>query len=166
MFYFPKDRFNLFIIKHGRFEVDQMPDSCSELRSYIESHFDNCVTINSAFGFRDPSLPDSEQRVSGFGVGRFTSKEENDARRELKEKYGSNIKRKETQILFKQEADIELAARSTQNIVLTFDARKGPLKEAFDSGHKVIFLSYDEAENFLVDDFMTDLLLKVGQYQI
>ena len=156
--YFPKNEFSLLITTHGRFEVQQMPDSCLDMKQYIETSLSLYVSVDGIFGFYDPSLPDNEQRVCGFDQGRFTSLEESSIRSELQIKYGTKKKRKETQILFQQEADIELASRSTQGVVITFDVKRGPLLEAKEKGGNVVMLSSNEASKLPVEQFMKKLL--------
>jgi len=145
--FFPTDKFTLLISKHGKFEIDQIPLDNPEkkkLLKFIFKHLeDGIVSEKHTFGFCNPEYPDDEQRVSGFDTGVFTSEKENHSRHQLKNNYSSQLesKRKNTQILYKQEADIELAALSTNSIVLSLDKKKGPLRDALKSGRKVIFLN-------------------------
>lgn len=134
--YFPKEKYNLLISKHGRFEIDQIPDSESTigLKDFVRDHLSSYISERHTFGFHDPNFPDSEQRVSGFGVGVFTSTEENEERKRLKILYSSQEKRKPEMILCKEEADIELGALSMNSFVLTFDKKAGPLKNSYENG--------------------------------
>lgn len=140
---FPQSEFQLLISKHGRFEIEQMPDNDSTrpLKAYVYDMLQNCVEEQHRFGFYDPSLPDDEQRASGFGVGAWGSVIENDMRALLHQLHGSEYKRKEMLILKKQEADIELGALSACNFVITLDKKPGPLRSAKENGGKVIFLN-------------------------
>lgn len=140
---FPQSEFQLLISKHGRFEIEQMPDSESTklLKTYVYDMLESYVEEQHRFGFYDSSLPDDEQRASGFGVGAWGSVIENDMRALLNQLHGSEDKRKETLILKKQEADIELGALSACNFVITLDKKSGPLRSAKENGGKVIFLN-------------------------
>lgn len=159
--YFPIDKYKLCITKHGKYEVQQMPDSCKGLIKYVNKNLEQFIEVDSAFGFYNLDIPADEQRGSGYGEGRYISQEESRISSELTKKYGTSIKRKHTQILFQQEADIELATRALENTVLTFDAKKGPLKEISEKGGKVLFLSTKEAQEKTVECFMSTLLDKV-----
>ena len=162
--YFPEEKFTLFISKQGRYEIDQAPSSKEEFKQFVYSHLTNTVNEDHIFGFHNDQLPDDEQRISGFGMGRFTSCEENQARDFLYQKFGTNDKRKTKNILFKQEADIELGALSmANNIVISFDSKNGPLKEASKCGGKVIFLNKEKSEETSVDKFINDLLSQISK---
>ena len=164
--YFSQDEFKLLITLHGEYEIEQMPDSCSNLKQYIKGSLNTYVSVDSIFGFHNPDLPDDQQRVVGFDQGRFTSVSESIIKSGLYLKYGSKKKRKETQILFEQEADIELASRAMKNVVITFDSKKGPLKETMQNGGKIVFLNYKESLEMPVDIFMRKLIEKVSAYKI
>jgi len=141
--YFPQDKFTLAISKHGRFEINQMPDKpyTVGLKKYIFSLLGSDIEEVHTFGFKDPRYPDDEQRSSGFGAGGFSSVFENNERKRLNSLFGRQEKRKDDLILNKQEADIELGALSVHNYVLTLDKKPGPLKSASENGGKVIFLN-------------------------
>ncbi len=143
MAYFPRDKFTLAISKHGRFEINQMPDKpyTIGLKKYIFSLLGSDIEEVHTFGFKDPRYPEDEQRSSGFGVGGFSSVFENKERERLNALFGGQGKRKDGLILNKQEADIELGALSVHNYVLTLDKKPGPLKSASENGGKVIFLN-------------------------
>lgn len=162
---FPKDKFSLFVTTEGVLEIKQTPDSKLELKEYIERYVKDYVMEDSIFGFNDPSLPSDEQRVSGFGLGRFGSVVENEIRTMLASKYRSTKKRKATQILYPQEADIELATRSIDHIVLTLDKKAGPLKDAKELGGKVVFINLSEIEGLGTDEFVNYIWNKVSNLQ-
>jgi len=162
---FPENEFTLCVTKHGKFEVQQTPDSCIELKAYISKYLDSFVHVDALFGFYNPSLPDNEQRAGGFGFGRFTCVEDKAFRKELIQKYGSKAKRKESQILFKQEADIELGVRALKFPVLTLDIKAGPLKDAYDQGGKVILLNRKFIRTLSNDEFMDHIKKSLSQQQ-
>ncbi len=157
--------YKLCITKHGEFEIQQMPSSCDDLKEYVRKYLEQYVKIDSIFGFYNPELPKDEQRYSGFGEGRFISDDESREYKDLSKKYGTSKKRKETQILFKQEADVALAIRAKNNVVLTFDVKNGPLKEISGKGGKVIFLNVQESKNISSDRFMSALLSEIEKYK-
>lgn len=79
----------------------------------------------SFFGFYDEGHPPDEQRVGGWGEGYWASKEELAFIEEQKTCLGSD--KKPTTRLYKNEADIALAARSFHSVVLHW-TRGGRLK--------------------------------------
>jgi hypothetical protein len=56
--------------------------------------------------------------------------------------------------LYPKEADISLAARSFHSVVLTFDKKKGPLKDAYDQGGTVVFLTDFDKSGMSLRDFI------------
>jgi len=160
--YFPEDKYSIFVTSQGVFEVAQIPSTKKELKKYIEKYINDYVMEDSIFGFNDPNLPSDEQRVSGFGFGRFGSVVENRIRTKLASKYESTKKRKASQILSSQEADIELATRSIDNIVLTLDKKAGPLKDAKELGGNVVFINLSEIEGLSADEFVNYIKIKIS----
>ena len=152
--HFPQDEYSLFVTREGVFEIKQTPDTKVELKKYIDTFIKSTVLEDSLFGFNNPNLPPNEQRVSGFGMGRFSSTEENKISSKLTQKYGSTKKRKNSQILYKQEADIALATRSTNHIVISLDVKDGPLRDAKDFGGKVLFINLSDIEKLNGDEFV------------
>ncbi|OOE33495.1 hypothetical protein BZG04_01360 [Salinivibrio kushneri] len=159
---FPENEFTLYITKHGKFEVQQTPDSCIRLKSYIKNYLGSVVHVDALFGFKDSSLPDNEQRTGGFGLGRFSCVKDEDFRKELIQRYGSKEKRKESQILYKQEADIELGVRALKFPVLTLDIKAGPLKEAYERGGKVVLLDREFIRTLSNDEFVNHIKERVS----
>jgi hypothetical protein len=96
------------------------------------------VKIDAVFGFYSDLFPEQYQRSSGFSKGRFSNTLEGEIRTSLLKKFGSPEKRKESQILFKEEADIELAVRSKFHPVVTFDGQR--VQNYFHSCIKLISL--------------------------
>ena len=56
--------------------------------------------------------------------------------------------------LYPNEADISLAARSFHSVVSTFDKKKRPLRDAYEQGGKVIFLTDFDESSMLLRDFI------------
>ncbi len=156
--YFPKSKYSLYITTHGKYEILQMPLRCNGLRGYVEKALISLVREDAIFGYYNDFFPVEQQRLSGYDVGRYISSSELLLKRELFKKYGSTEKRKNSQILFKQEADIELASRSIEHTILTFDCKKGPLLDAKNRGGKIIFLDRVKSEKLPVEMFMKEVI--------
>ena len=141
--YFPETEFTLAIAKHGRFELDQMPDDGERAlkKAFIFDSLISAVQEVHTFGFHDPRHSPEHQRSSGFGLGEFSCVTINQERRRLNAIYGGKGRRKPSMILERQEADIELGALSMEHYVLTLDKKRDPLKDSSDNGGKVIFLN-------------------------
>jgi len=141
--FFPSPKYSVLITKHGKFEIDQTPVSerTRGLIKFINTNLLVCVNEQHIFGFYNPELPNEEQRSSGFGIGCFTTINENIERKRLSDIYRKKDKRKNSMILFKEEADIELGVMSVENHVLTFDKKKGPLRSAYENGGNVVFMN-------------------------
>jgi len=159
--HFPKKEYSLRVTRQGVFEVIQTPDTKIELKSYINTYLKDTVQEDSLFGFGNPNLPSNEQRVGGFR-GRFSSIAENEIRTKIACKYGSVKKRKSTQILYSQEADIELATRSINHAVVTLDVKAGPLRYVKDLGGKVVFINLAEIDNLNSDEFVMYIKTKLA----
>lgn len=139
--YFPKSQYELCVTTHGKFEVLQpFPEGKMYVKEYALEALKTIVTEDAVFGFYSDVFPVEYQRSSGFGSGRFSDVYENIARKSIYAKHGTQKRRKKSQILFQEEADIELAVRSINHPVITFDARKkGPLYDAYHEGKKLFF---------------------------
>ncbi|MFT7373922.1 MAG: hypothetical protein ACI9T9_002622 [Oleiphilaceae bacterium] len=163
--YFPENEFDLAITTHGKYEILQIPEHRSNVKAYALKALESVVKIDAVFGFYSDLFPEQYQRSSGFSKGRFADALEGEVRSSLLKKFSSTEKRKESQILFKEEADIELAVRSKFHPVVTFDANKnGPLLDALNNGWKVIGLNLKESRESSVRSFM-DNLVELLNYQ-
>ncbi len=164
--YFPKADFQLCVTKHCRYEVLQMPERCEAIKNYAKRAIGSFVEEDSYFGYLDSSIPDEYQRMSGYGVGRYISSEEQELRKNLVERFATQSKRKQNQILFKQEADIEIASRSALFPIVTFDTKKkGPIYFAYSNDYKVIYLDVGEANSRTVREFMCSLVKQLYVYK-
>jgi hypothetical protein len=144
---FPRDRYRLWITREAEFEIAAVPDA---VRPYVEDAIKRCgVRTDRIFGFGNPSLPIDEQRVGGFGQGRWISPEEMDFIQG--ERQSTRLRRTK---LFKNEADIALAARSMHTVVLTLDKKRGPLKRAANKGGKILFLKGFDASGLSLSAFV------------
>jgi len=135
---FPNHTYCLCMTREAEFEIPPIPDSKADLKVFIEDTISRCVMTDFLFGFRDERHTAEDQRYGGFDQGRWASEQEIAFFRQQHTKIGSN-KKKATR-LYPQEADISLAARSFESIVLTLDAKKGPINTAYQQGGRVIFL--------------------------
>ena len=133
----PKDEFRLGITREANFEVPPTPP---DKKAFIEATIAKCeIETDTFFGFNAPSLPQKEQRVGGFDIGRFASAEEISFI--ASQSKALKPTKKPSTKLYPNEADISLAARSFHSVVLTFDNKKGPLRDAYEQGGKLIFLT-------------------------
>jgi hypothetical protein len=139
----PRPEFALCITSEAEFEHRALEHRKPELWAFInQAQRDASVDTDAYFGFADPELPPHEQRVGGWDFGRFISEEEGKfiaEQRQLNRPSHSTLNEKTR--LFKQEADISLGARSFQSVVLTLDAKGGPLKDALNLGGMVLALT-------------------------
>jgi hypothetical protein len=141
----PPDEFCVCITREAEFEIPPIPDSKKQLKNFIYETIKKCtIETKSYFGFHNYDHPQSEQRVGGFGVGSWISQEELSFIKQQKTKIGT--KKKESTKLYNNEADVSIAARSLHSIVLTLDAKKGPINEAYKNGGEIIYLKdFDES---------------------
>lgn len=129
----PQNEFCLFMTKEAEFEIPQMPE---EKRRYVENILQQeAIKTDGLFGFEDPNLPSDEQRVVGFDCGRFCPTEESEFI--SSESIGGT---KRPTGLYKNEADISLAARSLHSVVLTCDGKKALKRAKNNHGGTIIDL--------------------------
>jgi hypothetical protein len=136
----PREEYCLCLTREAEFEIPPIPVEKAELRAFIEKTIKDCgIETRPFFGFYDQGhLPD-EQRVGGLDVGYWASKEELAFIEQQKTRLGGG--KKPSTRLYKNEADISLAARSFHSIVISLDDKTGPLNDAYKQGGKVIFLT-------------------------
>ncbi|WP_156773386.1 hypothetical protein [Chlorobaculum parvum] len=146
--------FALHLTREAEFEIPPTPD---HKRRYIEQTIATCnIDVRPYFGFYDEQHSSSDQRVGGWGVGYWASEEEMKFIDSQQSRLGANKKRKTR--LFKNEADISLAARSLQSVVLTLDKKAGPLQDAYRQGGKVVYLTDFDNSGLSLKDFIMSAL--------
>ncbi|WP_374556047.1 hypothetical protein [Aquitalea pelogenes] len=156
----PCEKFCICITREAEFEIPPIVNKNPELKRFIDDSIEKClVKVDSFFGFYNESLPQNEQRVSGFNIGRFASQEEINfmiqQRIPLKKKH--IIKNQKTK-LYKEEADISIAARSFHSVVLSLDAKKGPINDAYRQGGKVVFLTDFDSSGMALSEFISYII--------
>ncbi len=140
-----------FLLKrHLRLECELPAD---EFRlSFIEATIQCCgIRTKSLFGFADPNLPAEEQRVGGWGEGEWASAEELRFIEQQQPRLGAT---KRPTKLYKNEADIAFGARAFNGVVLTLDAKRGPIKDAHAQKGKVVFLGDFDGSGQSLRDFI------------
>jgi len=142
---FPPKEYQLFIISEQVFENKAIPDSKKELKMFIDLKMKEWnVGVDKFFGFFNQMHSQNEQRAGGFGAGRLISPEE----QEFINKYWRQVGRKKRKSrLYKNEADVMLAARAMHSMVLTLDIKKGPLFYAKKKGGNVVFINEYKFKN-------------------
>ena len=102
----------------AEFEIRTLPE---DLKSYV-SKWITCgvVTTDTYFGFAEASS-DGESRVGGFGCGRFIDLAESEI---LSSENGVVKGTLRPTGLYKNEADVSLAARSVHSAILNSDTKK------------------------------------------
>lgn len=149
----PADEFAIQITREAEFEIPLMP---LEKRQYVEAAIEaRNVKTDVYFGFYDESLPPDQQRVGGFGDkdnpgvgGRFVSEEELAVLRGERASIGTA---KRPTGLFKNEADVALAARSTVSVVLTCDGKRALKRARSVHGGTVVDMKKWRSEERLAD---------------
>lgn len=137
----PSNKFRLYIPREVELEVGAIvrPEK-AELKAFIEATIAKCsIQTDRLFGFYNDSLAPGEQRVGGFDEGRWASPEE----LAFIARYTAALKTKKrpTTPLYPKEADILLAARASHSVVLSFDDKSGPIRDAYQQGGMVVFLT-------------------------
>jgi hypothetical protein len=149
----PRSRFCLAITREAEFEIPAIPDHKADLKAFIANAIAQCgVRTDSLFGFYDDSLPHDQQRFGGFDVGRWASEDELSYLTQQRKPLGRAIR---PTGLYQDEADFALAVRSVHSVVLTLDAKNGPINTAYREGGKVIFLTEFDVSGLSLAEFIT-----------
>ncbi|SEO71685.1 hypothetical protein [Pseudomonas sp. Snoq117.2] len=148
----PSDRYCLCMTREAEFEIPPISPEKAELKRFIEATVAKCVKTVPIFGFYDESLPPDEQRAGGFGVGRYAS----DAEIEFVDQQRKTIgnKKRDKSKLYKNEADVSIASRSFESVVLSLDAKKGPINTAYKQGGLVVFLTEFDGSSLSLSNFV------------
>jgi len=145
----PADEFRLCLTREAEFEIGCAPP---DLKAFIEATIQKCgVRTTPLFGFADPNLPAEEQRVGGWNEGKWARAKELEFIGQQQPKLGTT---KRPTKLYKNEADIALGARAFDAVVLTLDAKRGPIKGAHTQKGRVVFLGNFDASGQTLRDFV------------
>jgi hypothetical protein len=147
----PRGEFRIYITREGEFEIPPIPAIKAALKAFIEDTIARCgVQTDILFGFGDDRHPFNEQRVGGpDGKSRWATPRELEFIKRQKHRLGAIKKRSR---LYKHEADLALAARSFDAVVLSLNTKRGPLKDAHKEGGMIVFLNnFDESRMALSD---------------
>jgi hypothetical protein len=149
----PNNEFCLCMTREAEFEIPPIPNEKAKLKKFIEDTINKCVIEpQSYFGFFNPNHSEQEQRVGGFNVGRWASAEEVAFMEQQKTKLGA-VKKPSTK-LYKNEADISVAARAIHSVVITLDKKNGPINDAYKQGGKVVFLTDFDSNGLTLKEFI------------
>jgi len=150
---FPRDEFCLCLTREAEFEIPPIPPEKAELKAFIEATIAKCgIQTDTLFGFNDASLPPDEQRVGGLGVGRWANPEE--IAFIAQQKTALRDSKKRPTKLYPGEADISLAARAFHSVILSLDAKAGPINDAYKQGGKVVFLTDFDNSGMSLSNFI------------
>lgn len=149
----PRTEFCLCMTREAEFEIPPIPIEKAGLKKFIQDTINKCVIEpHSYFGFYDPAHSDSEQRVGGFNQGRFASLDEVAFIEQQKTRLGTT--KKALTKLYKNEADISVAARAIHSVVLTLDKKVGPINDAYKQGGNVVFLNDFDSSGLTLKEFI------------
>jgi len=147
----PCPDYRLCLTREAEFEIE--PIENESLKAFIQRAIRDCgIETHSYFGFYDESHPPNEQRVGGFNQGYWASKEEIAFIHQQRGRLGSE--KKQSTRLYKNEADIGLAARSFHYIVLSLDDKPGPISDAHKQGGHVVFLTDFDQSGMSLSEFI------------
>lgn len=134
----PPEAFALAVTREGEMELLAIPDD-RPLKAYIlDAMARRSITVDAWFGFAQEGQPPEENRYGGFDFGRWASPGELDFVCDYKAAIG---KAQRPSKLYKNEADLALGARAFLSLVLSLDAKNGPLRIAEQLGGNVCFLT-------------------------
>ena len=134
---FPENNYELRIVGEQILENRSISHD-PILEKYIANRIELWeIKIDRIFGFFNDHHSTEDQRVGGYEDGRYIGQDEEGFILSYKGKVG-DTKRKSG--LYRNEADLSLAARSVHSIVLTLDT-KGPLKWAKQQGFLIVDLT-------------------------
>lgn len=149
----PSDEFCLCLTREAEFEIPPIPEEKAALKKFIYDTIEKCsIETRPYFGFLDERHPISEQRVAGFDNGFLADIKETEFMEQQKKRLSEH--KKESTKLYKNEADISVAARSFGAAVITLDKKNGPINEACKQGGTIIYLHEFIKSGLLLKDFI------------
>lgn len=152
----PRDEFCICVTREAEFEIPPIAEKNPDLFRFINNTINRClVKTDTIFGFYQNGLPPDQQRVGGLDQGRFITPEESAfiAQQRTPPKKSQQVIRKKTG-LYKEEADIAIGARAFHSVVLSLDAKKGPINDAYKKGGKVVFLTDFDSSGLSLADYI------------
>ena len=116
LFELPENEFRLLQTREAEFENNAIPEDKIELKAFIKKEIKRCgIQTIFIFGFNDNAIPENERRFGGLEENSvWITSEEKKFRNQQKQELGKLRKSK----LFKNEADIAIASKSFESIVL------------------------------------------------
>jgi hypothetical protein len=150
----PLGQFCFSITREAEFELESMPHGVRDFAKATIARRN--IPTDSYFGFAEASV-DGAHRVEGFNRGRFASLEEMAFLAQPRKPPPAKLRPSR---LYKNEADISIAARSFQSVALSLNKRRGPLKKAKNEGGEVVFLNGLEDSGMSLRDFIHHELSK------
>lgn len=152
----PQPEFCVCITREAEFEFPSDPAK----RKFIDETIRKCgIKTDTIMGWADDRLSPDKQRVGGWGIGRWADTGELQfIEKQKKKKRGISSPRPTG--LFKNEADISLAARSTNKISLTLEnpTKSGPLKDASRAGMMVVTLINYDRDKMSIGDYIKKVI--------
>jgi hypothetical protein len=153
----PREEFCLCLTREAEFEIPPIPIEKADLKNFIEETIKRCtIETRPYFGFYDDNHTDTEQRVAGFDEGHWVTKEEHAFIEQQQTRLSQKEKPKTR--LYKNEADISIAARSFHSVVITLDKKAGAINDAYKKGGKVVFLNDFRDSGLSLKDFISNQL--------
>ncbi|WP_434580467.1 hypothetical protein J3P95_16495 [Pseudomonas sp. Z5-35] len=134
------DDFKFAITREAEFEIRTLPE---DLKAYVSKWIEGgIVGTDTYFGFAEMGSA-GESRVGGFGSGRFIDLAESEI---LTAERGVIKETTRPTGLYKNEADVSLAARSVHSAILTSDVKKVLGRVAKKYGGVVVNLAHWPAD--------------------
>ena len=150
----PLGEFDIFVRQEVATELNSIRDIASDGTSNVAKKQYICDTLdrseiktNATFGFAGSGC-------AGFGQGTFQS--DGERQRYADPKMQSRIRNKPSRPtgLTKNEGDAAVAVSSFYSVVLTNDTKSGPIRDAYEQGGKVIFLSEFGAQTLSLKEYI------------
>lgn len=148
----PREEFTILLPREIEWETRAIPSHKADLKAFVAATIERCdIRSDVFFGYQNSEIPAGEQRFGGFGVGRYASIKEAAFMREQRLAMGAA---KRSTMLYPNEADISLGARSFEAVVVSADNKRDPIRAASEQGGCVVFLREFEGSGMTLRDFI------------